>query len=48
LDTARPAVPPVVIGRIDVQVATSAGVADPFAGCRQLASGIAARRGGGW
>jgi hypothetical protein len=41
-------VPPVVIGRIDVHVDSPAAQADPFAGCRIVAAGLTARRGGGW
>jgi|GEM_PF-4324518 len=43
-----PSVPPVVIGRIEVQVDSAAAQADPFAGCRVVAAGLTARRGGGW
>lgn len=41
-------VPPVQIGVIEVQVAAPPAQADPFAGCRALADGLTARRGGGW
>jgi hypothetical protein len=43
-----PSAPPVVIGRIEVHVDSPAAQADPFAGCRVLAAGLTARRGGGW
>ena len=43
-----PSAPPVVIGRIEVQVDSPAAQADPFAGCRVVAAGLTARRGGGW
>jgi hypothetical protein len=43
-----PSVPPVVIGRIEVHVDSPAAQADPFAGCRVVAAGLTARRGGGW
>lgn len=41
-------VAPVVIGRIEVHVDSPAAQADPFAGCRAVAGGLTARRGGGW
>lgn len=40
--------PPVVIGRIEVHVDSPAAQPDPFAGCRVVAAGLTARRGGGW
>ncbi|HET6968196.1 MAG TPA: hypothetical protein VFI44_07965 [Ornithinibacter sp.] len=40
--------PPVVIGRIEVHVEPPAAQTDPFAGCRVVAGGLTARRGGGW
>lgn len=40
--------PPVVIGRIDIQVSPPEPDVDPFAGLRALESGLTARRGGGW
>jgi hypothetical protein len=40
--------PPVVIGQIAVHVTNPEPPADPFAGCRALADGITAKRGGGW
>jgi len=43
-----PSAPPVVIGRIEVHVDSPAAQADPFAGCRVVAAGLTARRGGGW
>ncbi|MEO6998305.1 MAG: hypothetical protein ABI112_09505, partial [Terracoccus sp.] len=43
-----PSVPPVVIGRIEVNVESAAAQPDPFAGCRVVAAGLTARRGGGW
>jgi hypothetical protein len=43
-----PAAPPVTIGRIDVHVDSPAPLPDPFAGCRVVAAGLTARRGGGW
>lgn len=43
-----PPVVPVVIGRIEVQVPGPSPVVDPFAGCRPLARGVTARRGGAW
>ena len=43
-----PAPPPVVIGQITVQVTNPEPAPDPFAGCRALADGITAKRGGGW
>jgi hypothetical protein len=43
-----PAVPPVVIGSIQVQVARPTSAPDPFAGLRQVEDGLTARRGGGW
>ena len=43
-----PSAPPVVIGRIEVHVDPPAAQADPFAGCRVVAAGLTARRGGGW
>jgi hypothetical protein len=48
--TARsaPAPVPVVIGQITVQVSSPEPAADPFAGCRALADGLTAKRGGGW
>jgi hypothetical protein len=43
-----PSAPPVVIGRIEVHVDSPAAQADPFAGCRVVAPGLTARRGGSW
>jgi hypothetical protein len=43
-----PSAPPVAIGRIEVHVDSPAAQADPFAGCRIVAAGLTARRGGGW
>jgi len=45
---ARPDPVPVRIGRIEVQVAPPAAEHDPFAGLREVAEGLTARRGGGW
>jgi hypothetical protein len=45
---ARPGPVPVRIGRIEVQVAPPAAERDPFAGLREVAQGLTARRGGGW
>jgi hypothetical protein len=39
---------PVVIGSIEVHVESPAAQPDPFAGCRFVADGLTARRGGGW
>lgn len=52
-DTSPPAntgerLPPVVIGQIAVNVTAPSDPPDPFAGCRVLADGLTARRGGGW
>jgi hypothetical protein len=49
-DTAAPtpAAPPVVIGRIEVHVDPPTAPSDPFAGCRVVAAGLTARRGGAW
>jgi hypothetical protein len=46
--TPPPSAPPVVIGRIEVRVDAPAAQADPFAGCRVVAGGLTARRGGAW
>jgi hypothetical protein len=43
-----PSAPPVIIGRIEVHVDSPVAQADPFAGCRVVAAGLTARRGGGW
>jgi len=43
-----PSAPPVVIGRIEVHADSPAAQSDPFAGCRVVAAGLTARRGGGW
>lgn len=43
-----PSAPPVVIGRIEVHVDSPGAQVDPFAGCRVVAAGLTARRGGGW
>ncbi|MFG2053030.1 hypothetical protein ACGFI9_03280 [Micromonospora sp. NPDC048930] len=48
-NAAQPApVPPVQIGRIEIQVAPPPAETDPFRGCRALEGGVTARRGGGW
>ena len=46
--TAASPPPPVVIGQIAVHVTNPEPPADPFAGCRALADGLTAKRGGGW